>query len=75
MSEKRIFPAIDIYKSGTRREELIMDQNELKAAWSIRNAFSSLNPADVTERIIKSLVSTEDNSGFIQGLSKQLNDE
>lgn len=72
MSEKRIFPAIDIYKSGTRREELIMNRAELEAVWSIRKAFSSLQPADVTERIISGLVSTADNAEFEAMVVKQL---
>ncbi len=71
MSEKRIFPAIDIYKSGTRREELIMQQSELEAVWSVRKAFSSLGSADVTERIIKSLVTTADNNEFTASVTKQ----
>ena len=72
MSEKRIFPAIDIYKSGTRREELIMNRAELEAVWSIRKAFSSLQPADVTERIISGLISTADNAEFEAMVVKQL---
>ena len=48
MSERRIFPAIDINKSGTRREDLIMDMDELKAVLDIRRAFSECPPYEVT---------------------------
>lgn len=75
MSEKRIFPAIDIYKSGTRREELIMNRPELEAVWSIRKAFSNLQPSDVTERIISGLISTANNSEFEAMVTKQFSDE
>ncbi len=74
MSEKRIFPAIDIYKSGTRREELIMDRGELEAVWTIRKAFSNLPPSDVTERIISSIVSTSTNEQFAGVISKQFSE-
>ena len=46
MSEKRIFPAIDIYKSGTRKEELLLSKQELEAVFSMRKTLSSGNPAD-----------------------------
>ncbi len=65
LQEKRIFPAIDIAKSGTRREELLLDQSELEAIWSIRKAFSSKNPAEVTETIIGHLMKTENNKEFV----------
>ena len=75
MSEKRIFPAIDIYKSGTRREELIMSQSELEAVWNIRKSFSSLSSQDVTERVISGIVSTANNSEFEAMVIKQLSNK
>ena len=51
MQERRIFPAIDIYKSGTRKEELLLSQLELECVWSIRRAMHNQNSGDVTEML------------------------
>lgn len=72
LQEKRIFPAIDIAKSGTRKEELLLDQSELEAIWSIRKAFGSRNPMEVTETIISQLVKTDNNREFIAVSGKLL---
>ncbi len=69
MSEKRIFPAIDIYKSGTRREELLLSKEELEGVFAIRRTLSSGTPGDVTEQLIAMLERTETNGEFIQRLS------
>ena len=66
MSERRIFPAIDIYKSDTRREDLLMNSNELASAYSIRKAFSKNASAEVTEKLLKLLYKTIDNNEFIK---------
>ena len=68
MSEKRIFPAIDIYKSGTRREELLLSKEELEGVFTMRRTLSSGNPSDVTEQMIAMLERTESNGEFIQRL-------
>jgi len=65
LSEKRIFPAIDIYKSGTRREELLMSQDELESIWAMRRAMSSRPPQEVTEEIIDNLARTKTNKDFV----------
>ena len=67
LSEKRIFPAIDIYKSGTRKDELLLTPRERDAALAIRRSLTS-NPQDVTESIINSIVRTKSNEEFIQKL-------
>lgn len=72
LSEKRIFPAIDIYKSGTRKEELLLKPAELEAMWSIRKAFGSLPAAEVTESIINKLVMTKNNDDFVNLILKTL---
>ncbi len=61
LSEKRIFPAIDIVKSGTRKEELLQSQKELEAIWTIRRELSSQNSQEVTEQLISSLIRTRSN--------------
>ena len=65
LQEKRIFPAIDIAKSGTRKEELLQSQKELEAVYAIRRELSSLSTQDVTEQLINNLIHTKDNSDFI----------
>ena len=75
LSEKRIFPAIDINKSGTRREDLLMSQEELDAVWTIRKAFSQLETAPVTETIINLLLRTNSNDHFIRSVKVSFADK
>ncbi|MGI6085822.1 MAG: transcription termination factor Rho [Acetivibrionales bacterium] len=72
LSEKRIFPAIDINRSGTRREELLLSQKELEGIWTIRKAMSNVGTADVTEMIINRLMNTKSNEEFIKGINTAL---
>lgn len=72
LSEKRIFPAISLNKSGTRREDLLMDQDELEAIWAMRRAMANRPAADVTEEIIENLAHTKSNKDFIQIIKKVL---
>lgn len=65
LSEKRIFPAIDINKSGTRREDLLLTEKELNTIFNIRRAMSNLGTADVTEILVNQLTKTENNEEFI----------
>lgn len=75
LSEKRIFPAIDINRSGTRREELLLSTKELDAVWTIRKAFSQLDTAAVTETIINLLLKTMNNQQFISSINVSFNDK
>ena len=70
MQERRIFPAIDIYKSGTRKEELLLSQQELECVWTIRRALHSQNSADVTEMLVNKLVATKTNEEFAEDIIK-----
>jgi transcription termination factor Rho len=72
LSEKRIFPAIDIYKSGTRREDLIMSQNELETVWALRKALGNSSTQDVTEAFIANLVQTRNNKEFIYQMRNKI---
>lgn len=74
LSEKRIFPAMSLNKSGTRREDLLMDQEELEAIWAMRRALSNSNPQEVTETIIENLAHTRNNKDFIQVIKKVILD-
>ncbi|MBR3299340.1 MAG: transcription termination factor Rho [Clostridia bacterium] len=65
LSEKRIFPAIDIYKSGTRREELLLSDEELDCVTNIRRNLSGSNTAEVTETVLNLLCRTKTNEEFL----------
>jgi len=69
LSEKRIFPAIDINRSGTRREEMLLTQKELESIWAIRKAMSNMGTAEVTEMIVNRLMQTKTNEEFISGIN------
>ena len=66
LSEKRIFPAIDVNKSGTRKEDLLQDKKELDTAWKIRTALNEGNIQATTESFIKSIIATKSNKDFIE---------
>ena len=70
MQERRIFPAIDISKSGTRREELLMTQDELGAIWTMRKAMANQPASEVTAEIIDNLAMTKSNEQFIEVIKK-----
>lgn len=74
LQEKRIFPAIDISKSGTRKEELLLSQPELETMWRIRRAYADRNSAEVTENIIHWLTRTKNNAEFIENAGKVFGD-
>jgi transcription termination factor Rho len=75
LSEKRVFPAIDISKSGTRREELLLTGEEMQTIWQLRKAMSNFPTADVTERIIDGLIRTKTNEEFIKQAAQILSIE
>ena len=65
LSEKRIFPAIDINKSGTRREDLLLSPNELEVVYSLRKTMSNMTSQDMTEQLINQLIATQNNDDFL----------
>ncbi len=72
LSEKRIFPAIDINKSGTRREDLLLSKEELETVYALRKAMSSRSQMEITEDVISQMMMTENNKQLIEQLSKKL---
>ena len=72
LSEKRIFPAIDINKSGTRREDLLLTKPELETVFALRKALNNLPVADVTEQIISQITKTKNNEEFIEKMDSYL---
>src|SRR5207253_3063389 len=72
LSEKRIFPAIDVLRSGTRREELLLDENTLRMVWTMRRMLSALGPNEGIELLMQRLGKTKNNAEFLVSLSKSV---
>ena len=70
LSEKRIFPAIDINKSGTRREDLLLSKEEYQAVNTLRKGMNSMSLEIMTEKLLDKLLKTENNKDFIKLLEK-----
>ncbi len=70
LTDKRIFPSIDIERSGTRKEELLVPSEDLAKIWILRKALSSMNPVEVMELLINKLKKTKNNKEFFNSLSK-----
>ena len=66
LSEKRIFPAIDINKSGTRKEELLLSKEELETIFALRKAMSNMSIQEMTEQLIDQVLSTKSNEEFLE---------
>ena len=71
LQEKRVFPAIDIQKSGTRREDLLLTKDEQEAVYNMRRALNSLKAEDAVEQILNMFSRTKNNAEFIQTAKKQ----
>jgi transcription termination factor Rho len=76
LSERRIYPAMDIQRSGTRREELLLDKNTMKQVWLLRRMLSmissdSANFTDATERVLERMRKTKSNAEFLAALGKE----
>ncbi len=69
LADKRIFPAIDIKKSGTRKEELLLDEATLNRVWIIRKLLASLNPVDALEFLLDKMQGTDDNKDFLESMN------
>jgi transcription termination factor Rho len=69
LSDKRVFPAIDINKSGTRKEELLLERNELNRIWVLRKVFSPLSTVESMELLIEKLEKTRSNTEFLNSMS------
>ncbi|MCT4585590.1 MAG: transcription termination factor Rho [Peptostreptococcaceae bacterium] len=70
MAEKRIFPAVDIYKSGTRKEELLLSKEELSAIWKLRKAMGNNNPMEINDKLLNILKKTKKNEEVVAHLNR-----
>ena len=70
MSERRIYPAIDINRSGTRKEDLLLEAEELNRIWILRKLLSSLNPGDAMEFLLDKMKATKTNAEFFDSMNR-----
>ena len=71
LAEKRIFPAIDVQRSGTRREELLLDEGTLKMVWTMRRMLGAVGTNEGIELLLNRLAKTETNAQFLASLTRQ----
>lgn len=69
LMEKRIFPCMDINKSGTRKEDLLIDQKDLQRLWILRKVLSPMNPVDAMEFLLDKVSATKSNAAFLTSMS------
>ncbi len=69
MADRRIFPAVDINKSGTRKEELLLPREELHKVWILRKVLSPLSPVEAMELMLDKLAKTKSNRDFLDGMA------
>jgi len=70
LSDRRIFPALDINRSGTRKEELLIEQEDLNRIWILRKVLAPLAPVDSMEFLIKKITGTKNNKEFLASMNK-----
>jgi transcription termination factor Rho len=70
LAESRVFPAVDIKRSGTRHEELLLSPDEMRKIWMLRRVSAALNTGDITEMILGKMAQTRTNEEFLQSVSK-----
>ena len=71
LAESRVFPAVDIKRSGTRREELLLTTEEMRKVWMLRRVSAALNTGDITEMILEKMAQTRNNDEFLQSVTKE----
>ncbi len=68
--DKRVFPAIDINKSGTRKEELLLESSDLQRIWLLRKVLQPMNTVEAMEFLLEKLADTDSNKDFLYSMSK-----
>jgi transcription termination factor Rho len=69
LADRRIFPAIDIAKSGTRKEELLLSKKELDRTWVLRKVLNQLSPTEAMELLIDKMSRTKSNEEFMDSMA------
>jgi len=70
ISDKRVFPAIDIQKSGTRKEELLVDKDTLQKMWVLRRILNPMGTVDAVEFLLGKMKETKNNNEFFNGMNQ-----
>jgi transcription termination factor Rho len=70
LSDKRVFPAIDLQKSGTRKEELLIPKKDLDRIWVLRRVLNPLSPVEQMELVLERLEKTKTNADFLSSMSQ-----
>ena len=70
MANRRVYPAIDILKSGTRKEDLLLPAEELNRIWILRKLLSSMNPVDAMEFLLDKMGQTKNNQEFFASMNR-----
>ncbi|MBP9698905.1 MAG: transcription termination factor Rho, partial [Elusimicrobia bacterium] len=68
LADRRVFPAIDMHRSGTRKEELLLTADELNKVWVLRKVLSSMTPVDAMELLIEKVSATKSNKDFLRSM-------
>ena len=69
MSDRRIYPAIDMQKSGTRKEDLLLPDDDMNRIWILRKLLSAMNPADAMEFLLDRMRQTSNNAEFFASMN------
>ena len=69
LADRRVFPAIDIQKSGTRKEELLLPKEELNRVWILRKVLNALSPVEAMELMLERMAKTKSNQVFLESMS------
>ncbi|MDE5756131.1 MAG: transcription termination factor Rho, partial [Clostridia bacterium] len=72
LSERRIFPAIDLNRSSTRREDLLLSQKELEGVWALRKMLSTGDLQDTTDQLLNMMQKTKNNEEFVESITNQV---
>jgi transcription termination factor Rho len=69
LANKRVFPAIDLVKSSTRRDELLLERDALQRMWILRNHIADMNPDEAMNFLLKNMQSTRNNDEFLMAMN------
>ena len=69
LAERRLFPAINIKKSGTRKEELLLTEDELQKIWVLRKVIAPMEDVEITELILQQMKKSKDNKAFLSNMN------
>ena len=72
MAERRLYPAINIKKSGTRREDLLLAEDENMKIWALRNAINPMEDLEMTQFLVDKMKKTKNNEAFLRSMNTSM---